>query len=168
MAEAVATRRDLLGIFILAVSAVAGLAVVPSAAWARPGDPCTGAIIGFLLTLVALSACRVLRWPRFERRWLAVFLAAMPLVYIRSGMLQALPLGLEWVGLGLFLLLALGGLFVSPWFLVAGLFAHGLTWDLWHLRAGGVVPTWYALACAIVDVGLGAYVATRVPVLARG
>ncbi len=168
MAEAVAPRRDLLGLLVLAVSAVAGMAVVPSTAWARPGDPCTSAIIGFLLTLVVLSACRVLRWPRFERRWLAVFLAAMPLVYIRSGMLQALPLHLEWVGFGLFLLLAVAGWFVSPWFLVAGLFGHGLAWDLWHLRGAGVVPVWYALACAIVDVGLGAYVATRVPLLARG
>jgi hypothetical protein len=165
---ALAQRRNVLGIFILAVSAVAGLAVVPSAAWAHPGDPCIGAIFGFLLTVVALSVCRVLRWPRLERRWLAVFLAAMPLVYLRSGLLQGVPLGVEWIGLGVFLLLAVAGWFVSPWFLVAGLFAHGLTWDLWHLPAGGAVPTWYALACAIVDVGLGAYVVTRVPVLTRG
>jgi hypothetical protein len=168
MAEAMAARRDLVGIAFLAVSTLVTGAVIPLSAWAQPADPCTGALYGFLLTLVALSIFRRLRWPRVERRWLAVFLAAMPLVYIRSGLLHGMPLGGEWVGLGLFLLLAIAGWVVSPWFLVVGLFAHGLTWDLWHLRAGGVVPAWYALACAIVDVGLGAYAATRVPVLARG
>jgi hypothetical protein len=157
------SRKDLVGLGVLGVCTGLTLALVPREAFTNPTAPASGAMYGFLLTLVALGLFRALDRPRSEQIWLAVLLALMPVVYIRSGHLQEPPanLTIQLVGFALFAGLALGGLFQSPWLLVLGLFAHGLAWDIWHLD-GTVVPRWYALACVLVDIGLGAYAATRV------
>jgi hypothetical protein len=43
---------------------------------------------------------------------------------------------------------------VGRYLVAAGWLAHA-GWDLAHFRAGLVVPTWYALACAVVDAFVG-------------
>jgi hypothetical protein len=157
------SRKDLVGLVVMGVCTGLTLAMVPGEVLARPAGPPAQAIYGFLLTLVALGLFRAFRRPRSERVWLAMLLALMPVVYIRTGLMQDPPanLTIQLVGFALFTGLAIGGLFHSPWLLVLGLLAHGLAWDIWHLD-GTVVPRWYALACVLVDVGLAAYAATRV------
>jgi hypothetical protein len=159
------SRKDMAGLVALGICTILTLALVPGASLMRPVTPPDQAIYGFLLTLVALGLFRALGRVRSERIWLAVLLALMPVVYIRSGLAQDPPanLTIELVGLALFVGLAIGGILQSPWLLVLGLLAHGLAWDIWHLD-GAVVPRWYALACVAVDIGLAAYAATRVAV----
>jgi hypothetical protein len=104
-----------------------------------------------------------------ERVWAAVFLAGMPVVYIvswlvaRGGGAHPVWLWVELFGLPVYAGLAVAGLKRSPWFLVAGIAAHGLAWDSWHYLNAAYIPAWYATSCLLVDVGLGLYLATRVP-----
>ena len=60
----------------------------------------------------------------------------------------------------LFIVLALLGLWVNWWFLVAGLVLHGV-WDYMHHghRGRGVVPSWYIPFCAGYDVSMGLFIA---------
>lgn len=61
-----------------------------------------------------------------------------------------------------FVTLALLGLWVNWWFLVAGLALHG-GWDfLHHGEYGhGVVPHWYVPFCAVYDWAVALFVAVR-------
>jgi len=65
-------------------------------------------------------------------------------------------------GCALFMALALAGLWLSWWWLVAGLVLHGL-WDLLHHREHehGTMPSWYVPACAAYDWTLAAFVVWR-------
>jgi hypothetical protein len=149
-----------LGVGALVVGTVLTLWVVPGTAW-TDSRPETRALYGYLVTLVVLAACRVSpRGSRIEHIGLAVFLVAMPLVYIEAAWRAGLPLGVELVGLVVYGALAAVGT-GRPWVLVAGIALHGLGWDLWH-RHGAVVADWYAVGCAVIDVSLAAYAATRV------
>ncbi|HTE51058.1 MAG TPA: hypothetical protein VK698_09340 [Kofleriaceae bacterium] len=136
-------------------------------------DPCHHAAIAAAITIAILWATRRLgrRGVAIERQVMAAFLIGMPLIYIARWLLTGgghgadggpLWLGIELLGLPLYAGLALAGLRRSPWFLVAGIAAHGLAWDSWHL-ASAYIPAWYAIACLIVDVGMALYVAARVP-----
>ena len=103
-------------------------------------DSCHWAAILACVTIVILSATRWLgpRAIHFERRWSALFLAGMPLIYITrcliagGGGTSPTWLGVEIAGLPLYAGLAVLGLRGSPWFIVAGIAAHGLAWDSWH------------------------------------
>lgn len=151
-------RLDLLASAVLVVSAAVSLAVVPRAAWAQTQVPSVQAIYGLMVTLVALAVLRAQNRPRAERVWLAVLLAAMPLVYVRS----VPPGGALWpqlAGFAFYALVAALGYFRFGWLLAAGIAAHGL-WDLAHLGRGPV-PDWYVIACAVIDGGLGVYAASR-------
>jgi hypothetical protein len=55
----------------------------------------------------------------------------------------------------------------APWLLAAGIAGHGLLWDAWHFNRGGFVPDWYVLACLVVDLTFGFYVATQAAEYAR-
>src|SRR6185436_2026472 len=80
----------------------------------------------------------------------------------RPANLQPAWLAIELLGLGIFGLLAVLGLKRSPWFLAIGIVGHGIVWDVSH-RTAPFMPSWYAIMCLLVDVGLGLYAAARIP-----
>jgi hypothetical protein len=133
-------------------------------------DPCIWAGLAAAGTILLLWWTRSLgqRGVKSERILLAVFLAAMPLVYLLR-YFRAMPevpriwLWVELLGLALFGVIAFLGWKQSPWFLAVGIAAHGLAWDSWHFRHSTYIPDWYALACLLIDVTLAAYVVSRIP-----
>jgi len=154
---------DALAAAVLAAGIAVALRLVPRGEWSRAAEPTTQAIYGLFLMLAVIALARVRGRPRLERASLALLLAAMPVVYLRAAIEGAAhpgaPVWLEVVGVALFAGAAVGG-YLHPRLLAAGIVAHGVAWDLWHLGAGPV-PDWYAAACAVVDVGLGTYAASR-------
>jgi hypothetical protein len=139
-------------------------------------DPCRLAGIFSAATIALLVVTRHLgrRGILIERRVLALFLAGMPLIYVASWLATrgaGGPGGWLWVeiaGVPLYTALAILGLTRSPWFLAAGIAAHGVAWDSWHyFTHTGYIPSWYAIGCFLVDVGLGLYIATRIPAWQR-
>ena len=77
-------------------------------------------------------------------------------------------LWVEIAGVPVYATLAVLGLRRSPWFLAAGIAGHGLAWDSWHYYANtGYIPSWYAIGCFLVDLGLGLYIAARIPAWQR-
>jgi hypothetical protein len=140
-------------------------------------DVCHLAAIAGGVTLVLLFVTRRLgaRGIAVERAWSALFLVGMPVVYI-VGWLGAGGSGasgawllVELLGFAIYSTLALLGLRRSPWFLVAGIAAHGVAWDAWHYALeSAYIPAWYLTGCLLADVGLSVYLATRVPAWRRG
>ena len=127
-------------------------------------DPCTMAIFAAGLVLGALAITRTSStWTAREPRIFALFLAVMPLIYVARSSLSGTDHGrwVEWAGLAIFGTLAWIGYSRTPWILAAGIAAHGLLWDTWHLHSD-FIPAWYALGCLLVDVGLAGYVAVRI------
>jgi len=160
--------RERIALAFATILTAAGLYGAPS--WTELADPCVQALIAACVTIVLLY---VTRWLGdtgigIERITLALFLAAMPLIYIaRWRKYRPDNVGTEWlsvelVGLGIYGLLAVLGLKRSPWFLAAGIAAHGLIWDLSHLHSS-YIPSWYAIGCLLADIGLGSYLAVRIP-----
>jgi len=156
--------KESIALLVATAATALGLGLVPS--WSA--SPChVAAVLGGLTILLLF----VTRWfgeraVAFEIRLAAAFLASMPLVYIASWFFteeSRVSLWVELAALPLYAGFSALGLRRSPWFLVIGVAAHGLGWDLWH-RASAVVPTWYAEACLLVDLGLALYFAARVPV----
>lgn len=142
--------------------------------WSELSDPCTRASIagGVSLILMYVTRWRGDAWIPFERCVLAVFLAGMPVIYLERWLMfrpedsQPGWLAVELAGLGIFGRHAVLGLKRSPWFLVVGIAGHGIVWDLSHLTSA-YVPSWYAIMCMLVDVGLGLYTASRIPAWRR-
>jgi hypothetical protein len=127
-----------------------------------------------LVVVVALVVTRSLgdRALRFERWVFALFLAGMPLVYVSSWFVYASSglgsrdastswLAIELVGVPVYGALAVIGLRRSPWVLAAGILAHGVFWDAWHIGWTPFVPDWYAVGCLVTDVAMAIYVAVR-------
>lgn len=111
-----------------------------------------------LLAILVLRR-RGARGASRERQLLCVFLAAMPLVYVESGL---------WNSAGSWLLVeGAGFILFSVWawlsyrrdaaWLALGIAAHGLLWDSWHTESS-YIPAWYGHACLVVDLGLALYV----------
>jgi hypothetical protein len=157
-------------VVLIAVSiiTVRTLYMVPS--WQAPGDPFLLATVVGALTVACLWLTRWLgsRAMKFERAWLAAFLVAMPLVYVKGWFAARDHAASSWIwvellGLALFAAFAALGLKNSPWFLAIGIAGHGFAWDLWHYKNSAYIPDWYAVACMLVDLALGAYVAARIP-----
>jgi hypothetical protein len=135
-------------------------------------DVCHHATIAGGLTLAVLFWTRRAgrRGIAVERRWCALFLAGMPLVYIIAwcvtggGGGSGAWLWVELLGLPIYAALALLGLSRSPWYLVVGIAAHGIAWDAWHYALhGAYIPSWYVTGCLLADVGISLYLAMRVP-----
>ncbi len=135
-------------------------------------DPCHIASIFALMTIVIMYITRLhgARGILFERMWSFVFLVGMPVIYIASWLVEgggtagATWLWVEMAGLPIYVALAVLGLKRSPWFLVAGIVAHGIAWDSWHIIVNSAyIPIWYSIGCLATDVGLGLYLAARVP-----
>jgi hypothetical protein len=163
--------RQWLALAVAAALTAVILAGVPS--WANPlSDVCLQAAIAAGATIVVLFVTRFLGPPgiAFERVWMAAFLGGMPVVYIvrclasGGGGSGSVWLWVELAGLPVYAGLAVAGLKRSPWLLAAGVAAHGLAWDSWHYWNTAYIPRWYVIGCLLVDVGLGLYLATRVPV----
>jgi hypothetical protein len=169
---------DGLAFVVAVILSLLGIAGVPS--WSHPlKDACELATLLGGLTLVVLFATRFMGrfGVAFERQWLAVFLAGMPVVYLASWLASTSStrhvtwfwLGIELFGLVMFGTLALLGLMRSAWYLVVGIALHGLAWDSWHYLADAqewtsgptYVPAWYARGCLLVDVGIALYLAAR-------
>ena len=120
-------------------------------------------IIGFSL---AAATCIVLALLPVEwaRDVTAILLTLIASIYIgfSVGSNGQLPLFSQVIGCVFFVALALLGLWVSWWFLAAGLALHGV-WDyLHHGKHGrGVVPKWYVPLCAVYDLTVALFVAAR-------
>ena len=175
MRESVTTARKPGAIALLALlTLVTAWTIYQVPSWhGALGDPCRLASIGAAVTAVFLWATLMLggRTIQSESIWLAVFLAAMPLVYV-SRYLYAVQtneggswLWLELSSVPIYAVLAWLGVRRSPWFLAAGIVLHGLGWDAWHYRHSTYIPDWYATGCLLVDLALAAYVAMRVAAL---
>lgn len=140
--------------------------VVPEWSLAHFQDPVYLAVAAVIATTLWITWLRARGrvGSKAERVTLALFLAGMPLVYVWSWLRSPQPgwLGVEVVGLAVFVGLAALGLTRSAWFLAAGIAAHGLGWDLWHYGRSSFIPDWYALGCLITDVGVGFYAAVQV------
>jgi hypothetical protein len=155
--------------FATALTAI-GIMGVPRPLQDAFADVCHLAVVAGCVTIVLLFVTRLLgpKGIAIEVGWAALFLAAMPLVYVVS-LLSAVVgsvrgLGVEIVGVPIYATLALLGLRRWPWLLPVGVAAHGLAWDSWHyLLPSESVPPWYAAACFLADVGLAVYFAARVP-----
>jgi hypothetical protein len=152
------------------ITLVAAAACTAAALYGVPSWDLTDVRVLALLvagaTIVLLSVTRVAGTAgvAVERAVIALFLAGMPVVYVASGMAHGT--GATWLAVELAGLLLYGGLAVAgwrhaPWLLAAGVAAHGLAWDAWHLVGPSYIPPWYAVGCLLVDVGVAAYVATR-------
>jgi hypothetical protein len=167
--------KEKLALGFAAVLTAVSLYLVPSWQGALT-DPCHLAGIFSAATIILLLVTRHLgrRGILIERRVLAVFLAGMPLIYVASWLAThgaGASGGWLWVeiaGVPVYATLAVLGLRRSPWFLAAGIAAHGLAWDSWHYYANtGYIPSWYAIGCFLVDLGLGLYIAARIPAWQR-
>jgi hypothetical protein len=158
-------------LLVALVAAGVTMAFVP--AWGDAlRDVCHHACIGAAITMIVLARTHFggRHAIAIEQGVAALFLAGMPLVYVIRFVQEGGAgagfgwLGVEIAGVPVYAGLAALGLRRSPWFLVAGIVAHGAAWDSWHwLGHSAYVPAWYAIACLVCDVTLGAYLALRVP-----
>jgi hypothetical protein len=153
--------RDFVAVVLLVGSTIAALLLAPLAAWRELHEPTTRAGMLMVATLLALLAFRRLgaRAARLERLLLCVFLASMPLIYLESGLWHGAKERLLLEGLGLVLFAGWAFLAYSrdAWVLAAGIAAHGVLWDSWH-HGVDYIPSWYASACLVVDLGWAGYV----------
>jgi len=129
-------------------------------------DPAYRAALSMVPLLGAILVLRALgrRGTRFERALFALFLAAMPTIYVGSCLREGSGpwLWVEIGGLVLYAGLAILGLLRTPWFLAAGIAGHGLFWDSWHYALTSYIPRWYVVGCLVVDLGFAAYAAAQV------
>ena len=159
---------QLVALIAVSIITVWTLYIVPS--WQSRGGPFRLAAVAGAITVVCLWLTRWLgsRAMRFEPAMLSAFLVGMPLVYVMGWFAARDHAASSWIwvellGLALFAAFAALGLNNSPWFLAIGIAGHGFAWDLWHYKNSAYIPDWYAVACMLVDLALGAYVAARVP-----
>lgn len=136
-------------------------------------DVCQWSNVLAVLTILLLWVARSMgsKGIRLERWLMAAFLAGMPVIYIvrwlqvGGGGAHLSWIWIECAGFVVFGALTYAGLLCSPWYLAIGIVAHGLAWDIWHyMQHSSYIPDWYSMGCLSADVGLGAYVATRVRV----
>ena len=161
-------QYERIALIFMTILTAFGLYQVPS--WSSSFlDPCHLASIACGVTVACLYATRFLgtKALMIEPILLTLFLAGMPLVYIASwlvtGGASSAWLGVEILGLPLYVSLAVLGLKRSPWFLVVGIAAHGIAWDSWHYSHSAYIPNWYAIGCLLADVSISTYIATRIP-----
>jgi len=161
------SRLERLAFVGLLAQLVFTLWIVPVSPFGHMGEPIYLAAVASSALAVALMALRLRarRDAHLEKLLLALFLGAMPMIYtltaLRDGE-SGRVLVIECTAILVFGALAVVGFLRSPWFLVAGIAGHGLLWDASHHAVHLVVPGWYAVFCAVVDVMLAAYVATQI------
>lgn len=153
----------------VAVATLALVWIVPVAPGSDLTDPSQWGIVAYLGSVVWLLA-RDATGRSYPRRLLALFLAAMPLVYVSAALRYDAPvwwLGIEMVGLLVFAAVAAIGYRKTPWLLPTGIAAHAL-WDVSHWGEVGFVPDWYTLSCMVVDVAVAGYAAARLAAVEDG
>jgi hypothetical protein len=161
--------KTVIPLLVLGLATPIALAGIPVDSWRTSAlDPCHLAALGGVATVVALLVTRMLgpHGLAHERWLLAIFLACMPPVYVASGFLSnasGTALLVELLAVPVYGAVAYLGVRRSPWWLVAGIAAHGLLWDAWHMADTGVVPSWYAMGCLVLDLAIAFYAATRLP-----
>lgn len=155
---------------LIAVSIVTAWMFYAVPSWQRQAAPFLFGTIGagFTVGCLWLTRSMGLRAMKFERGLLTAFLVCMPLIYMTGWLVAQNQAGNSWIwteflGFALFAAFGVLGVKKSPWFLAAGIAAHGLAWDIWHYKHSAYIPDWYAVACMLVDIALGAYVAARIP-----
>lgn len=118
-------------------------------------------LIGIILALAVALFASVVGFDR-ERAFYSTVLAVIGGLYglfaVMDGSLHTLLL--EGIGITAFLLLSVLGFKISPWFIVAGLAAHGI-FDFFHghLIANSGVPAFWPMFCLSYDVTAAAYLA---------
>lgn len=161
---------DTIALAALVLSTTLSLLLTPDLHVADLIEPTVNATITAPIMMTVILALRLSgARPVWERRVLAAFLFLMPTVYLLSLALHGAAAGwlsTELAGQVLYGALAIAGLLHSGWWLVLGIGAHGLGWDIWHYGRTSFIPDWYAVGCLVVDVGWAFYAASRVPVWA--
>ena len=159
---------DTIALAALVLSTTLSLLLTPDLHLADLIEPTVQATIAAPITMTAILALRLSgARPIWERRLLTAFLLLMPTVYLLSLALHGAATGwlqTELAGQLFYGALAIAGLLHSGWWLVLGIGAHGLGWDLWHYGRTSFIPDWYAVGCLVVDVGWALYAASRVAV----
>lgn len=122
----------------------------------------TYAAIGAVIAALEFLILRVLpkRILKLERALYALFLGSMPLLYFGAALLAGANLTdliIEFLGVIIFIGLAVWGYFKSFTVLAVGIIAHGVGWDLWHHAPAqqSFIASWYPLTCLLIDVALG-------------
>lgn len=159
--------RDVAGLGALGAGAVVACLLGPAVTAANLGRPETWALLSLCLVSVFVAWLHGggRRGTQVERTLWAVFIAAMPTVYLAAWALgdrQQGALVLELVGQLLFASIAWLGYRHAPVWLVVGFAAHGLAWDAWH-RHAGFLSDGYAVACLVFDLGAALYLFSQLP-----
>jgi hypothetical protein len=132
--------------------------------------PTAKTLAGLAAVVVAVALLVLRRLPKrrwsLERSIYAVFLAAMPCIYLAAALKRGSSsnIAIELVGVAVFVGLAVFGYYKSFLVLGLGIAAHGLGWDLWHHGSASYIASWYPLACLLVDLALGVLVLTQASV----
>ena len=115
-------------------------------------------------TGIAVVTCVVLAFlpEEWARGAVANLLTLIGAIYVGFALASEGKLNIfkQILGCAFFVTLALLGLWISWWFLVAGLALHGV-WDYLHHgeHGHGVVPRWYVPFCAFYDWWVALFVA---------
>jgi hypothetical protein len=153
--------------FVILFAAISSLflRLAPESPFAHLESPPYAATIGAAIAGIVLTVIRFLprRNLQLEKFVLAVFLAAMPVIYLWSALEAGDSNGvmLEVLGLVIYGGLAVFGFFKSPLALGLGIAAHGLVWDWLHHNRSAYIANWYSLGCLIVDVAFAFLVLTQ-------
>ena len=136
----------------------------PLAAYAL--DPAHFAIVAGTAVAPAYAALTMLHHRRehLERLLLAVFLAAMPVIYFWGALENREAIGalVEFAGFLIYGAWALVGYRRSTLLLGLGIAAHGIGWDSWHHDHASYIDAWYPSACLLVDVAFAVAIAVHV------
>jgi len=121
--------------------------------------------MAFLIgVFLALTVSLFATWVGFdrERSFYATVLIVIGALYglfaVMGG--SSHSLGQELIGTAFFVFLSVLGFKFNPWFLVAGLFGHGV-FDLFHphLITNAGVPVWWPMFCSAYDITAAGYLA---------
>jgi hypothetical protein len=159
---------------LLALAGLAGLIAALAVCWLRLASPAPLSAYVLDPSHFALAAATAVapfyaalvlqrrRRERLERHLLAVFLAAMPLMYLWGALLDhdLNAVFVEIVGGVVYVTWAVAGYRRSVLLLGLGIAAHGIGWDGWHHHADYIAP-WYADMCFIVDVAFAIAIAAH-------
>jgi hypothetical protein len=119
---------------------------------------------GVILSAILIIAGELLG-PSFRFDFFALVLSIIAAIYIGFALSDGRRryIVLESANAVAYGVLALLGMWASPWYLVAGYIAHG-GWDLVHHNRGirTRIVRWYVPFCVVIDWLVGAYIAIRV------
>ena len=129
-------------------------------------DPAHFALAAATVVAPAFAILALLphRKEAIERLLLAMFLFAMPVIYLWGALQHREANGLlvESAGLLLYGTWAFVGYRRSTLLLGLGIAAHGIGWDSWHHDHASYIAAWYPDACLIVDVAFALAIAAHV------